>query len=693
MKAGVSYAGLCAVLGAGCGNAWAADALLPEVVVSATRSERDAAEVPVAIDSVPARVIHEGQAQINLSESLNRVPGISVLNRQNYAQDVQISLRGFGARSTFGVRGIRLIADGIPATSPDGQAQASSFLLSSTERIEVMRGPFSSLYGNAAGGVIQLFTADGPREPTATLGVTAGSYGTYKWDAEYAGQQGDVNYRFGATTFHTGGYRDHSAARRDIVNGKVRLPLATGVLTFVMNALDQPETKDPLGLTRAQVVANPRQVASVALTFNTRKSVQQNQAGVVYEVETDARNQFQVRTYTGDRQVTQYLAIPVATQSAATHSGGVVDLDRGYGGAGVRWTHTLVEGARAVTFTSGLDYDRQAENRKGYVNNNGIAGALKRDERNLVSSTDAYGQFEWRVTEPLSLSAGARHSRLRFESRDYFITTGNGDDSGAVSFARTNPVAGALYRVSPALHFYANVGRGFETPTFAELAYRPSNQLGLNFDLKPATSVHRELGVKARPSAASRLNVALFSIATTNEIVVDSASGGRTVYKNAPGTQRDGLEFAWEQRFAHGFEAYASFTKLRAEFTQDFVSGGLPVAAGSRLAGVPDRTAYGELVWRHAATGFHAAGELRHAGRIYVNDRNTESTDAYTVGSVRVGFEQRGRQWRLTEFLRVDNVADRHYVGSVIVADSNGRFYEPAPGRNWLVGVSGSMRF
>ena len=187
--------------------------------------------------------------------------------------------------------------------------------------------------------------------------------------------------------------------------------------------------------------------------------------------------------------------------------------------------------------------------------------------------------------------------------------------------------------------------------------------------------------------------MALFSIATTNEIVVDSASGGRTVYKNAPGTQRDGLEFAWEQRFAHGFEAYASFTKLRAEFTQDFVSGGLPVAAGSRLAGVPDRTAYGELVWRHTASGFHAAGEVRHAGRIQVNDRNTESNDAYTVGSVRVGFEQRGRQWRLTEFLRVDNVADRHYVGSVIVADSNGRFYEPAPGRNWLVGVSGSMKF
>jgi iron complex outermembrane receptor protein len=666
-------------------------AVLPDVVVSATRSERESADVPVAIDTVRERVIREDQPQVNLSETLNRVPGISVLNRQNYAQDVQISLRGFGARSTFGVRGIRLIADGIPATSPDGQAQASSFALSSVERIEVMRGPFSSLYGNAAGGVVQLFTADGPREPTLSGSVVAGSYGTYKLDSQFGEQYRDLNYRLDVSRFHTGGFREHSAASRDITNGKFKLPVASGLLTLVVNTLDQPEAQDPLGLTRAQVAQNPRQVASTALTFNTRKSVRQNQAGLVYEFETDARNQFQARVYSGDRQVTQYLAIPLATQAAATHSGGVVDLDRGYGGAGLRWTHAVIEGDRPLTLTGGVDYDRQAENRKGFLNMNGIAGNLKRDERDVVSSTDAYAQLEWRMSERWSSAAGLRHSRVRFDSQDYF--TANGDDSGAVSFVKTNPVAGVVYRLSSAWNVYANIGRGFETPTFAELAYRPNNQLGLNFALQPSTSLHKEIGLKGRLTSATRLNLALFHINTTNEIVVNSATGGRTDYKNAPGTRRDGVEFSIDSKLPAGFEAYASYTRLNAEFTQRFTSSGAVVPAGSKLAGVPQNSLFGELVWRHAASGFHAGAEVRAAGRVFVDDLNSESASPYTVANLRAGFEQRGKAWRITEFVRVDNVIDRQYVGSVIVADTNRRFYEPSPGRNYLVGVSGSFRF
>lgn len=666
---------------------------MPDVVVTATRSERESADVPVAIDTVSARVIREDQLEVNLSETLNRVPGISVLNRQNYAQDVQISLRGFGARSTFGVRGIRLIADGIPATSPDGQAQASSFALSSAERIEVMRGPFSSLYGNAAGGVIQLFTADGPREPTLTGSVVGGSYDTYKLDTQFAGQYRGLNYRLDVSRFHTGGYREHSAATRDIANGKFKMPVGSGILTLVVNSLDQPEAQDPQGLTRAQVAANPRQVAATALTFNTRKSVRQNQAGLVYDFETDARNQFQARVYSGDRQVTQYLAIPLATQAAPTHSGGVVDLDRGYGGAGLRWTHALIDSDRPLTLTAGVDYDRQAENRKGFLNVNGVAGDLKRDERDVVSNTDLYAQLEWRMSERWSGAAGLRHSRVRFESQDYFIAPGNGDDSGAVRFVKTNPVAGVVFRLTSAWHAYANIGRGFETPTFAELAYRPNNQPGLNFALQPSTSLHKEIGLKGRLSPTTRVNLALFHIDTSNEIVVNSAAGGRTDYKNAPGTRREGIEASWTSRLPGGFETYVSYTRLDAEFTQAFVSSGAIVPAGSKLAGVPQNSLYGELVWRHARSGFHAAAEARAAGRIFVDDRNSEWADPYTVGNLRAGFEQHGKNWRLAEFVRVDNVANRQYVGSVIVADTNRRFYEPAPGRNYLFGVSARLAF
>jgi len=669
--------------------------LLPEVVTSATRSERDSFDLPVAIDSVDKAAIQEDRPQVNLSEALNRVPGISALNRQNYAQDLQISSRGFGARSTFGVRGIRLIADGIPATMPDGQAQAASFDLSSAERIEVMRGPFSTLYGNAAGGVIQLFTADGPPEPTLSGSVFAGSYNTYKGDLQFGGQARNLNYMLDASRFHTDGYRDHSTATRDQTNSKFKMPLQAGVITMVVNTLDQPETQDPLGLTRAQVIANPRQADQSAYTFNTRKSVRQNQAGLVYDLNVGSADSIQARTYIGDRQVTQFLAIPLAAQSAASSAGGVVDLDRGYEGMGIRWSHKFVEGERPLTFTSGFDYDRMAENRRGYINNNGLAGALKRNEDDVVTNSDVFGQLEWKFAPRWSLITGLRYSRVAFNSKDYFIAPGNPDDSGSISYSKTTPVAGVMFEASPTVHLYGNIGRGFETPTFAELAYRPGGATGLNFALTPSTSLHKEVGVKAKIGSAARVNLSLFHINTNDEIVVNSAVGGRTDYKNASQTRRRGAELSVEGYLGKGFEAYLAYTYLQAEFTQPFASGSPPVSvsAGSKLPGVPVYSVWGEVIWRHAPTGFHAGVELRSNGRVYVNDVNSAFADPYTIANLKAGFEQRGKKWRLTEFARVDNITDRQYVGSVIVADSNNRFYEPSPGRNYLVGVNAQLSF
>ncbi len=669
--------------------------LMPEVVTSATRAQRESFDLPVAIDSVDRSVIQEDKPQINLSEALNRVPGVTVLNRQNYAQDLQISSRGFGGRSTFGVRGIRLIADGIPATSPDGQAQAASFNLSSAERIEVMRGPFSSLYGNASGGVIQIFTADGPAVPTLSGSVSGGSYGTYKAGMQFGGQSGTFNYLLDASRFYTDGYRNHSTATRDQSNGKFRLPLQAGVLTLIVNTLDQPETQDPLGLTRAQTVANPRQADTVALTFNTRKSVRQNQIGLIYDLNLGSGNQVQAKVYRGDRQVTQYLAIPLAAQAAATSSGAVVDLDRGYEGLGLRWTRSLSEGERPLSFATGIDYDRQSERRRGNLNINGVSGALKRDEDDKVSNTGLYAQFDWKLAPRWSVSAGVRHSQVRFDSSDYYVVAGNANDSGAINYGKTTPVAGIVFRAAPAWNLYATIGRGFETPTFAELAYRPGGVSGLNLALQPSTSLHKEIGVKRKIADVARVNLALFHINTSDEIVVNNASGGRTDFRNASKTRREGAELAVESYLGNGFEAFLAYTWLNAEFTQPFTSGTpvVIVPAGNKLAGVPRYSVFGELAWRHAATGFHSGIELRASGRIQVNDANSAAADAYTIGSVRAGFEQRGKAWRISEFVRVDNFTNRQYIGSIIVADGNGRFYEPAPVRNYLVGVKASMSF
>jgi iron complex outermembrane receptor protein len=670
--------------------------VLPDVSVTATRVERESFDLPASIDTVKSRTIHEDRPQVNLSESLNAVPGVVVQNRQNYAQDLQISSRGFGARSTFGVRGIRLIADGIPATMPDGQGQAASFSLDTAERIEVLRGPFATLYGNAAGGVIQIFTADGPPQPTIGLKLYGGSYNTSKATAQFGTQLGPLNMNLATSVFRTDGYREHSEARRDHSHGKFKLDAGSaGTFTLLADAFDQPETQDPLGLTAAQVAQNPRQAGTNALAFNTRKSVSQNQVGLVHDFKIGQRDSLQTRIYVGDRQVTQYLAIPLAAQTPPTSAGGVVDLDRNYGGAAARWTHSLELGTTMLDVTAGFDYEQMSEQRRGFINNFGVAGALKRDENDTVRSNDAYVQAEWRAFDSLLVMGGVRHSRVHFDSRDNFVGPGNPNDSGSVSFVRTSPVGGVTYDISPRIAVHINAGKGFETPTFAELAYRPDGQPGLNFALRPALSTHREVGAKFRLTQASRATIALFRIDVSDEIVVASSSGGRTTFKNASRTRRDGIELGWQGQFGSGWEGALAYTYLDARFTEPFASGTppLPVPAGSRLPGVPATTVYGELVWRHRASGFHAGAEVRHNGRIYVDDANSQSAASYTIANLRAGFEQRIRQWRLTEFVRVDNVADRRYIGSVIVAEANGRFYEPAPGRNWLAGVSAQVSF
>jgi iron complex outermembrane receptor protein len=664
------------------------------LVVTATRTEERAFDLPVAIDSVDATRIQQDQLQINLSESLARVPGLVIQNRWNYAQDLQISSRGFGARASFGARGIRLFQDGIPATMPDGQGQTGSFSLASAQRIEVLRGPFSTLYGNAAGGVIAIFTEDGPQAPVAQVQAIGGSYGTWNAIAKLGGEARGVNFVVAANHFETGGYRDHSAASRDQFNAKLRFMLDSDTrVTLIGNTLYQPEAQDPLGLTRAQVQANPRQVDPVATMFDTRKTVGQQQGGMTIERSFGADTTVRLTGYAGHRAVRQYLALSGKTPD--TSSGGVTDLDGNFGGVDARVTTRLALAGGPFSLTAGATYDRQDQARKGFVNNNGALGDLRRDEDDQVHNQDVYAQAEWSPLPSLSLLAGARYSDVRFASDDHYITATNPNDSGRIAFSHASPVAGIVWHAAKGVNIYANWGNGFETPTFIELAYRNVGT-GLNFGLQPAISRSSEIGVKAYVFETQRVNLAVFNINTTNEIIIDAATGGRTTYKNAGKTHRRGVEAQWEGALGGGFSAYAAYTYLSATFAADTTTGTPPqlVVAGSRLPAVPANSAYAELAWTSADwSGFSAAVEVQYADKLYVNDRNTDAAASYSVANARAGFEQRTGMWTVREFVRVNNLADRNYVGSVIVGDTNGRFFEPAAGRNFLVGVSVNARF
>ena len=618
-----------------------------------------------------------------------------MLNRQNYAQDLQLSLRGFGARSTFGVRGIRLIADGIPATMPDGQGQAATFALDSAERIEVLRGPYSVLYGNSAGGVINVQTQDGPPQPTISGSALAGSYGTSRIGAMFGGTWGNFNGIGDLNRFDTQGYRVHSAATRDHLNTKLRVGSEATSVTLVANSLRQYDTQDPGGLTRALMEQDPRQVAAGQEAFNARKTIKHDQAGVVLGQKLSADSRLEASVYYGQRWVDQYLNIPRATQLVVTHSGGEVTIDRNFGGGALRYFHSFTG---TVRLAAGAEYDTMHDVRKGYINNLGVQGALKRNEDNYVRATGYYAQGEWRPTEQWLLSAGLRYSRVAFRNEDHFITSNplNGDDSGDKAYSASTPVAGIVYRLNPSNSLYANYGRGFETPTFVELANQ-NGASGLNFNLEASRSKHAEGGVKSIFPGVARVNAALFKITTENEIVVDQNTGGRATFKNVGHTDRTGYEIAAETLTGGLLEARLSYTYLKATYREGFntviINGGPQVAvpAGASMPGVPSRVLYGDVRLRREP--FFATLEGLSKSAVPVNDPNTDFAAGYTVFNFVAGLVQQDPGWRITEYVRVDNLTDRNYVGSVIVNEGNGRYFEPSPRRSTTVGVQAALRF
>ncbi|WP_083876718.1 TonB-dependent receptor [Ideonella sp. B508-1] len=700
----------CAALCAGA-PAWAQTQDLGAVVVTATRTAQPAFDIPASIDALDADALSASQLQVNLSESLARVPGIVAQNRQNYAQDLQISSRGFGARSTFGVRGLRLFVDGIPATMPDGQGQTSHIDLTSADRIEVLRGPFSTLYGNSSGGVVNIFTQDGGPDTVAELSAAFGSDHAHRVGVQLSGQQGAAQYLISANRFQTDGYREHSAAERSTFNGKFSLATSEDSRwTLVLNSVDMPEAQDPLGLTRTDWQADPRQVASVATLYNTRKSVNQSQAGLILNQRLGRDDRLQWTSYYGERETVQYQAIPPTSQQAASSPGGVIDLSRNYWGQDLRWTHSATLLERPLEFTAGLSDDILNEHRLGFQSFTGpaanpdalgVEGSLRRNELNRVNSFDQYLQASWAFASDWNALLGLRHSKVGFVSSDRYLS--NGNDSGSTTYEASTPVAGLLYKLSNDLHLYASFGRGFETPTLNELAYRPGGG-GLNFGLAPATSRQWELGTKARwdgwagPWSA---NIAYYEARTNHEIAVLTNSGGRSTYQNVGRTLRQGLDASLTGPLGHELWWYAALATLNARYRDSFLTctaapcttPSVDVAAGKRIPGIPDLTFYTELQWRPQASGFETAVEFRQVGKVAVDDRNTDAAPAYGVVNLRVSWTQKTGGWTLREFARLDNVGDRHYAGSVIVNEGNSRFFEPAPGRTWLLGLNAGYTF
>lgn len=671
------------------------------MVVTAAPTTVSELDTPAAVSVVNGDEMRQAAPRVNLSESLGAVPGLQVQNRQNYAQDLQLSIRGFGSRSTYGVRGLRIYVDGIPATMPDGQGQTSNIDIGSVDTIEVLRGPFSALYGNSSGGVINVTSQTGTQPPTVEASSYYGSFGTWHYGMKATGavgdgsHAGDVDYTVSTNRFTTHGYRDHSGARKNLANARLGVRINdVSKLTLLLNSVDI-KANDAGGLTADEWRDNPRQ-SPRGDQYNTRKNTRQTQAGLRYERQLSAQDDLSVMMYAGERETTQFQSIPRAPQLKPSHAGGVIDLTRHYQGIDTRLTHRG-ELLVPVTLTAGLDYENMSERRKGYENfvmvngapQYGEQGALRRNELNLMWNVDPYLQTQWQLTDKLSLDAGVRYSSVWFDSNDYYITPGNGDDSGDASYHKWLPAGSLKYALTDAWNVYLSAGRGFETPTINELSYRSDNQSGLNFGLKPSTNDTVEIGSKTR-IGNGLFTAALFQTNTDNEIVVDSSSGGRTSYKNAGKTRRQGMELGLDQQFGESWRLKAAWTWLDATYRTNVCDDAS--CNGNRIPGIARNMGYASFGYQ-PEQGWYAGSDIRYMSDIMANDENTAKAPSWTVVGLTTGYKWSYGRMDMDLFGRIDNLFDREYAGSVIVNESNGRYYEPAPGRNYGIGLNLAWRF
>lgn len=659
----------CILMSMGCISSplvWAEDlnsdvAQLPTLHVEATRTDTGYLQTPASVFRIEAPQV-DSSSQVNLTEVVKGIPSLQIRNRENYAQDLQLSMRGFGARSTFGVRGIRLYVDGIPATMPDGQGQTSNIDLSSLDHVEVLTGPFSSLYGNSSGGTILTSTKEGQGKDSIELSYSGGSHDKSRAGLVLQGGAKGANepsYIISSSYFDTDGYREHSGAEKVLNNAKLSWNLDDGSkINWVTNYV-KIHADDPQGLTHDQWNANPKQQVPFLKQFNVRKDIEQTQTGVTWSKPINDKNELYAMAYLGNRQVTQYQSIPKSTQDASiNHAGGVIDFERNYYGADFRWTGK--ELLPNTTLSVGVALDAMDEDRKGFENFNlvngqpsyGVKGNLRRDEDNTLWNIDPYLQASWQFLPTWRLDTGVRYSNVHYKSEDNYLS--NGDDSGKTDYDKVLPSVALSWQILPELMAYVSYAKGFETPTFTEMAYRPDGQSGFNFDLTASTSDTYETGLKSQNQLGD-FTLAVFQTKTKDDIVSAGNSNGRSTFRNADKTLREGVEFAWNKKLWRDLIATASYSYLDATFDADIPALGniAQISSGNAIPGIAKNQAYASLAWQ-PSHGLYGGVDVQYMDKVYVNDTNSDAAPSYSVTSANVGYAWVMGDWKVNSFARVD---------------------------------------
>lgn len=660
--------------------------LLEEVVVRATRIPTNRSDLPFAAGVVLGEQVQRGRQQLGLDEALAGQPGLFFQNRYNFAQDLRIAIRGFGARANFGIRGIRIFADDIPQTLPDGQGSVDAIDLGSVEAIEVIRGPFSAVYGSSSGGVIQIRTEDGPERPQLSARLNTGSYGFSQWQAKAGGEAGDndgrLNWLANLTSTELDGYRDQSRYRSDLFNSKIRYDFdATASLTVVLNAVDSPRADDPGGLTAAEVASNRRQAAPRNVQFAAGEELDQQTLGLALRKDFSAGRDLLLRTYYQGRDFINRLPFGINSNG----QGGSVDLQRSFAGLGAQYGWAVDWGAdtsgRGNRLIVGLDYDAQRDHRRRFVNLEGVTGALTTDQDEDVTTTALFVQDVLELGATLSLTVGGR-----FDDVEYRVTDRTGaPGSGQRSFTEFSPMLGVSWALREAVRLYGNFSTSFDPPATTELA-NPYGPTGFNPDLDSQTATNVEAGVKGVFADRARFEVAVFHIDVQDEIVPYELTGsGQSFFRNAGSSTHRGMEASLALELLPGLTGSASYTWSDFTFDQ-FRDPDGGVFDGNRIPGIPEHLFQAALDWDHVS-GFFAGLDLLYAGTFFADNANAVATGDYVVADLRAGYRWQADRWSLEPFAGISNLLDEKYMTNIRLNAAFGRYYEPAPERNVHVGV------
>ena len=668
---------------------------LPEIEVSVTRAPEPLARVPYAVGVLDRRDLQRAQPTLGLDEALNNLPGVVVSNRYNFSLDQRISIRGFGARSNFGVRGIKILLDGIPQTLPDGQSQLTTVEFADLGRAEVLRGASSSLYGNASGGVVSFQSEPAAAAPFATrVRVQAGDGkrdgdGFYKVQSWSSGRSGNASGTLSLSRFKADGFRQNSAAEIRQLNANLDYVFSGSTIgTLRLSAADNPEAQNPGALTRTELLLNPDSAAANNLRRGADKDVNQQQLALGLH-HMDARgNEYGVTVFGLLRDLKNPLAAPPPGPFIPT-AGTYVAIDRAVGGARVSGSRHLGAAPTAPRVTAGVDLQRMRDDRENFVSNAGVpTDSILIDQREKITEFGPFVQTQWSPREELLLNAGLRYDWIRFDVRDHHLTDGV-DNSGQRTNDALSGNVGASWFFGDPFVPYLNVSTSFETPTTTELVNQPNSTGGFNTELTPQRAVNYEVGARGQPTPGVEYTVALFLGRITDAIVQQQEVGGRAFFVNAGKTHNDGAEVGLSVTPVAGLRLSGAYTYAHYRFAEYVDASGTSLA-GNRLPGVPDH------FWRFGLRttlpyGFFADADHTLSSSVAADDLNTPAlvADSWGAGvtNLRLGWDGDAGEVSLAPFIGINNLWDRRYVGSVTINGAFGRVFEPAPRRVIYLGT------